>query len=186
MEEEIWKEVKGFEGFYDVSNFGRVRSLSRNVKTGIGTYVLKGRILKPQKYTNGYVFVSLSVYGVKKQFLLHKIVALAFVEGFKNGLEVNHKDLDKKNNKSNNLEWCTKSENHKHLYRKNKKENTIPSFFTTKGEENPRAVLKEQDVLDIRKKCSNSEITRKEASKIYGVSKSAIDSLMIKKTWKHI
>ena len=184
--EEIWKAIKGFESYYEVSNLGNIRSLNRNVKSGIHNWKLKSRILKPRKDRNGYYSVSISFNGIVKQFLIHRLVAFEFVEGFNETLEVNHKDFDKTNNKANNLEWCTKSENHKHLYKNNQDSYIKRENFQGIGDKNPRAILKEEDVLFIRENCANNKITRKEATLIYGVSKSAIDSIMTRKNWKHI
>ena len=72
------------------------------------------------------------------------------MDGFNETLEVNHKDFDKTNNKANNLEWCTKSENHKHLYKNNQDSYIKRENFQGIGDKNPRAILKEEDVLFIR------------------------------------
>lgn len=184
--EEIWKPIKGFESYYEVSNLGNVRSLDRDVKSGIHNWKLKSRVLKPQKYKNGYLFVSLSKNGTVIQKILHRLVAFEFVDGYNKTLEVNHKDFDKNNNKAENLEWCTKSENHKHLYKNNQDSYIKRERFQGIGDNNPRAILKKEDVLFIRENCANNKITRKQVALIYGVSRSAIDSIMTRKNWKHI
>lgn len=183
---EQWKDIENYEGLYEISNYGRVKSLERMVKRGLGKAKLKTRILIPQKCSNGYLFVQLCNSNKPKIILVHRLVAIHFVEGYAEGLEVNHKDLDKKNNHHLNLEWVTKSQNHKHLYQKNKEANTIGAIFKSKGEANPRSILHEGLVKLIREQCSSNEITRKEASQRYGVSISAINSLVLRKTWRHI
>lgn len=116
---EIWKNIASYEGKYQVSNLGRVKSLPRIVvQTNKKTYPIKERILTLSKETNGYIGVTLNDNG-KKRFLVHRLVAQAFLCNPLNLPQVNHKDLDKTNNKADNLEWMTKSENQIH-YLKNK------------------------------------------------------------------
>ena len=108
MKEEIWKDVKGFEGRYQVSNMGRVRSLDR-WSLNDRPHFIKGMMLKlsPNKW-NGYLRVSLSDgHGNFKHIEVHRLVALHFVPGYKEGLVVNHKNEVKTDNRAENLEWCT-------------------------------------------------------------------------------
>ena len=103
-EKEIWKDIEGFEGMYQISNRGNVKSLNYN-KTG------KERILKPNKVSHGYLQVQLHQDGKAKNYYVHRLVAAAFCDnphGFK---EVNHIDEDKTNNCADNLEFCSKSYN---------------------------------------------------------------------------
>lgn len=99
--EEIWKDIKGYEGLYQVSNFGRVRS----IKFG------KERILKHSKTQNGYLQVILYDNGRPRCFFVHRLVAEAFIPNPNNLTEVNHKDECKTNNRVNNLEWCDRQYN---------------------------------------------------------------------------
>ena len=108
---EIWKDIDGYEGLYQVSNLGRVKSLNYN-HTG------KERIRSSSKSSSGYCQIVLSKDGKKKIHLIHRLVAMAFVDGYEEGLVVNHIDEDKNNNVYTNLEWCTQKENMKHSYRK--------------------------------------------------------------------
>ena len=110
--EEIWKDIKNFEGVYMVSNLGNVKSLDRNTKKGF----IKGKNLSLFKNDNGYVRVSLQVNNKSKSFTVHRLVAEAFIENPLNKPQVNHIDGDKKNNYVNNLEWATRFENMKHAY----------------------------------------------------------------------
>lgn len=106
MDFEIWKPIKGYEGLYDVSNLGNIRSLPRNTT--------KGKILKPQKDTNNYMMVGLVKDKKTKFKRIHRIVAETFLDNINNLPEVNHKDGNKKNNNVNNLEWVTSKENIHH------------------------------------------------------------------------
>ena len=94
IEIEEFRDIPGYEGLYEVSNLGRVRSLETE------------RILKPSKNTCGYLFVSLYKNGIKKAVRIHRLVALAFIPNPDNLPCINHKDEDKTNNTVDNLEWC--------------------------------------------------------------------------------
>ena len=112
MTEEIWRPVVGYEGLYEVSSLGRVRSLDRYVKYSNGRINLhKGRILSPGKDTNGYLFVILTCNGKHKLIRVHRLVAQTFISNPDDLIEVNHKDEDKTNNSVDNLEWCDRKYN---------------------------------------------------------------------------
>lgn len=106
--EEIWKDIEGYEGFYQVSNKGRIRSLDRIVKSDTrSSQFLKGSIksLIQNKSTN-YITVSLTKFGKTKSFYVHRLVAKAFIPNQDNLPQVNHKDESRTNNCVENLEWC--------------------------------------------------------------------------------
>ena len=113
--EEIWKDVQGFEGRYQVSNLGRVRSLDRLIETE-HPYVRKGEMLKPSMNKGkGYLRVSFSDgHRNYTHYEVHRLVALHFVTGYKEGLVVNHKNEIKTDNRAENLEWCTQGYNLKY------------------------------------------------------------------------
>lgn len=105
--DEIWKPVIGYEGFYEVSNHGRVRSVPHEVHVWFGKRVSPSKILNQHK--NGrtdYISVCLCKNNVKRTCLVHKLVAEAFIENPDNLPQINHKDEDKSNNFVDNLEWC--------------------------------------------------------------------------------
>lgn len=109
---EIWKDIKGYEGFYQSSTFGRARSLDTYRKSRNGTVrFCKGRILKLKTNNQGYLQVNLYKNGKVKTFRVHRLVAEAFLPNPDNLPEVNHKDENKLNNCVSNLEWCTSSYN---------------------------------------------------------------------------
>lgn len=110
-EQEIWKDVSGYEGLYQVSNLGRVKSLPVHRKVGWADYVSKEKILKQCKNKYGYLFVCLHKGDTQRVVKVHRLVALAFIANPNNYRCINHKDEDKSNNNINNLEWCTHSYN---------------------------------------------------------------------------
>ena len=122
--EEIWKDVVGFEGLYEVSNYGRIRSLPHETvihRKNATPYVLKkgGVIVNPQPRRHGYLSVWLYGNGgnngrTGKQYSVHRIVAEAFIPNPNQREEVNHINEDKADNRACNLEWCTHKENSNH------------------------------------------------------------------------
>lgn len=109
---EIWKDVEGYEGLYQVSNLGRVRSLDHYRKNGFSGYITKGRILKQQfDGKKRYLHINFSKNGIRKMAQVHTLVGKAFVNGYKKGLEIDHKDTITTNNKATNLVWVTRSQN---------------------------------------------------------------------------
>lgn len=110
--QEVWRQIKGCEGAYEISSFGRVKSL----KSG------KPLIMKPKVESNGYLRISLYNNKKGRSVLVHKLVAEAFLGQRPDGMQVNHIDGDKTNNKVDNLEYCTCSENIKHAYNTGLKE----------------------------------------------------------------
>lgn len=102
---EEWRDVPGYEGLYLVSDAGRVWGIRR------------GRALTPKKVAHGYKAIDLSKSGVKRRFYIHRLVAHAFLpDPGPERREVNHRDLDKANNRADNLEWATHAENQRHAY----------------------------------------------------------------------
>lgn len=115
---EIWKSIENFERYYEVSNLGRVRSLDRSVKSAIvhnESVMRRSRVLKTNKKRNGYLSVVLSKECKPTTVTVHKLVATAFIDKPKQDkLQVNHKNLDKTDNRVTNLEWCDSFANQRH------------------------------------------------------------------------
>ena len=112
--QEIWKDIKGYEGLYQVSNLGRVKCLSRRIgnkhKCNIRIQQ-ENRIKKPCVKDNKYLYVSLTKDGQRNNKYIHRLVAEAFIPRSENKNIVNHKDYDVTNNRIDNLEWVTQKEN---------------------------------------------------------------------------
>ena len=108
---EIWKPITGYEGFYEISNQGRVRSLDRILIGENGRRLIKGIILKPSTNNEGYNVVNLSKNKIKKQYTVHRLVAETFIPNPDNKPEVDHKNTIKTDNRAKNLRWCTGVEN---------------------------------------------------------------------------
>lgn len=101
------KTIEGYDGRYEVSSHGRIRSVSMF----LGNHIYHGKVLSPTIATNGYLKVNLILRGKKKTCLVHRLVTKAFIENRKNLPQVNHKDEIKTNNNVDNLEWCSESYN---------------------------------------------------------------------------
>ena len=112
--QEIWKPIAGFSGLYEVSSLGNVRSNDREVGHRWGGKAIKrGKILKPRKDKDGYLFVTLCAGGIPIGAKVHRLVAEHFLP-HSDLNEVNHKDFNKANNAAENLEWVTRKANHEH------------------------------------------------------------------------
>lgn len=165
---ENWKDIQGYEGVYEISDLGQIRSVDRlviNPKKGIRR--VAGRVLKPS-ICKGYYYLILCKEGKKKFSQIHILVASHYVPNPENKPEVNHKDGNKLNNAANNVEWCTKLENKIHAI--------IMGLTPTK--------LNENDVKDIRR--LHKHYTYKSLGKIFGVHCSTIKKIVNRKSWVHI
>jgi len=105
---EIWKSIKGYKGYYEISDYGNVRSLTRIIKHINSSRIIKGRILKSGIGTNGYKYVILSKNGIKKTKYIHRLIALEFIPKINGEREVDHIDENKLNNNVFNLRWVNR------------------------------------------------------------------------------
>ena len=103
--EEKWKDIINYEGYYQISNFGNIRSLDRKIRFNKGYSIKKGKMLKPILNKKGYYKVSLSKKQKEKRFFIHRLVAIHFIENPLSKEQVNHKDGNKKNNRADNFQY---------------------------------------------------------------------------------
>lgn len=108
---EIWKAIPGYEGKYEVSDMGRVRSLDRRAADGRR---VKGQLMKQFEVANGKGYLFIGLKDPKKQFYVHRLVGFAFVPGYFEGAQINHIDENTQNNCATNLEWVTNKQNNNH------------------------------------------------------------------------
>jgi hypothetical protein len=176
--EEIWKEIPGYEGYYEVSNHGQVRSLDRMIKNKKGFYLKKGQIIKPHIWGHGYNRISLHKNRKYTRHSVHILVANVYITKIKDKPIINHKDGNKINNHVDNLEWVTHQENRLHAAKTGLNKGPI-------GEKQHLSKLTRDDVVQIRK-LRNSGIEYGEISKLYNVTKMTIRCACTGKTWKHV
>jgi len=168
---EKWKDIPGYEGMYQASDFGNVRSLNYRKTKKIG-------VMSQTKNKNGYLHTTL--YKNKKTItvLVHRAVIMSFYGVSE--LHVNHKNMNKTDNSLANLEFCTRSENMRHALN-NKKFN----FTDRKGSLNINAKLSEGDVLEIKKKISEG-FSNGEICLEYNVQKGMISKIRTGRNWGHV
>lgn len=177
---EIWKDIKGYEGLYQVSNYGRVKSLNRFRIGRNGKPVkVNERILKPViNYGYCYVFIRNYERKLVKNFRVHRLVAQTFLENPNNYPQINHKDGNKQNNNVENLEWCTAKQNTNHA--------EINGFsHHVNGEKHGNSKLTQKQVDEIRNKYSTGKYSYKMLLYEYHVSKSCIATIIKNKNWKN-
>lgn len=175
---EVWKDIAGYEGLYQVSNRGRVRSLARVVphSTG-GKLTVSPKILIP-KDRNGYDHVSLWKNNKEYRVKVHRLVAQVFIPNPENKPEVNHIDANPKNNVVENLEWVTRRENMRHAI-------NLGLVSHPVGEYLPYSKLTESDVVKMRK-LRNSGMGYQDIAKLFNVNTRTTRAACIGFTWKHV
>lgn len=174
---ERWKDIKGHEGLYQISDVGRVKRI------GGGRGAKAGRILSSSN-VHGYRHVDLYRKQVRDSKRVHILVAEAFIGARPSDRhEINHKNGCRSDNRVENLEWCTRSENLWHAYHilGTMKRPTAP-----KGERSGPAILTEKEVVEIRGLYSKGNVTYAQLSDRYGVSWSTIGYIVRGKTWRHL
>lgn len=179
MNEEVeeWRDIPGWVGYYQVSNYGRVRSIDREVRLSNRTCFYRGRILRQKKSgqpgKNYYAVVLSCPDNPKRDHKVHLLVLLAFVGPRPAGYEGCHNDGDRFNNQLINLRWGTHQDNVQDMLKHGR---------STKGELNPQSVLTEQDVRDIRE----DDRTQSTIAKEFGVSQTCISKVRRHARWQHV
>ena len=175
---EIWKEIPGFNGNYSVSNLGTVRSNVKHTWNGKTTCTRKQKIIKSRIGNSGYERVSLSYCGKKKHYLVHRLVANAFIYNGTNLPTVNHINGTKTDNRVENLEWSSRSDQNKHAIKLGLKR--------VAGENHSQHKLKENDIIIIRGRFNSGE-SKNDIHKDYTiVSKATISDIVKRKSWRHL
>ena len=167
MNDEVWKDVPGYEGLYKVSSHGRVYSSVTN------------KIMKSSESSHGYLVVQLSNHGKSREWKVHRLVAISFIPNPFNLPQVNHKDLDKKNNFVENLEWCTLKFNIEHASRNGRR------TAGATGTLSPNHKLTESDVREIRRQL-NLGISGAQIARKYNVDNTTIYNIKHGETWKDV
>lgn len=165
---EVWKDISGYEGYYQVSTYGRVRGIDRIIKlTRSKMQLRKSKILSQHKTRDQYVLAWLSKDSSSKGFSVHRLVAIAFLPNPNNLKEVNHKDLNKANNHVSNLEWIDKAGNMNHAKANGAYANRVH------GEKNQTSKLSNAAVIHIKRK----EMSARQYAKLYSVSRGLISHI---------
>lgn len=167
---EIWKPVVGFEGWYEVSSLGRVRRLIG----GNGTR--PGSIKNPTPDKDGYLKLGLYARDGRKMAMVHRLVARAFLGECPPGYEVNHRDGDRANNSTSNIEYATHRANIRHKFR------VLGSGL---GEDHGQSKLSEQHIREIRGLLA-SGITTASIGRMYGVNRKTVSKIRDRLTWSHV
>jgi len=183
LDGEIWKEIEGYDGDYFVSNLGRVKSFKRYHGTDV-------RILEQNEDGHGYLVVGLSKNKKPKTKQIHILMFETYIEEILKGYVIHHKDFTK-NDFLENFQMMT-DEDHKRLHKSGEnnpmfgKHHSEKTLELMRGESHPNSILKEQDVIQIRKLCDEGILTQKEIGEKFGDHQLTISRIKNRKLWKHI
>lgn len=178
---EQWRDIPGYEGVYQVSDWGSVRSVDRvivfkkSARSEPYRRFFSSRSIPQFLDAYGYSAVSLSRQGKTRSFTVHRLVAIAFIGNRPSGSHIHHIDKDKRNNNLSNLAYISGKE-HVSLHMKG----------MYRGEDNPQSILSDAQVSCIKKLLSHDTFSRDEIAEAFGVSGGAITNINLKKSWLHI
>lgn len=170
---EQWREIAGYEGLYEVSNLGNVRSMERTVAYGKASYVRPSKMMKVTVGKNLYCRVTLTKDAKQTQVYVHRLVAMAFIPNPDNLAEVDHIDANPSNNRCDNLRWVTHSENMRHMFELGRNYDGTANFFTEEAKKKREQNLKklQKPLADDTGMVYNS-LT--EAARLIGVTSGAL------------
>lgn len=174
---EVWKDITGYEGSYQVSDQGRVKSLARTVPHRNSSIQIQEKILEPGLSSDGRHSVTLYRDGVKSTKFIHQLTLKAFVGPCPEGMEVCHQNGDHVDNRLSNLRYDTA---------KNNQQDRIGHGTDNHGARNGRSKLTEQAILEIRDKYATGMFSQRELGNEYGVSQAHIGYVVNKKSWAHV
>ena len=175
---EVWKPLHGYEGLYEISSYGVVKSVRRfNPNSGKNGMWYPERIMKTRLDGDGYVVLGLTKNGKMKMCKMHRLVLETFDK--ESDLQVNHKDGNKQNNRLDNLEWVTCSENIKHAFRTGLK--------SENGSKNPKSKLTEKEVMQICDFFKYTTFTNKQIAEMFDIkSDETIRKIRKRLAWTHV
>lgn len=177
-EAEIWKPVVGYEGVYEVSNLGRIRSLERVIIKKSGQVCRIKPFEKKLSSWGTYLFCHFMLNGKNKTITVHRLVSLAFVPNPLNHYSIDHLNGDCQDNRACNLEWCSLSKNTRRQWKLGKAK-------PPRGENAGSSILNESQVREIRKRHSEGEACTALAP-YFGVKPSTIFSVVRRENWRHV
>jgi hypothetical protein len=178
-----WKDIPGYEGFYQISTMGKIRSVERTIREfdsrwgKIRTKRLKSKIITPAVNGTHYSNVMLSKNGRAKSHFVHRLVLEVFVGSCPEGMECCHKDGNMYNNELSNLRWDTRKNNHA---------DNVVNGTRLHGSKNPRAKLTELKVKKILKLWATGDYTQQELADMNEVCQGAISSIVRREKWRHV
>ena len=170
---ELWHPVFGWEGWYEVSNIGRVRSIARTILHPKGVRQLRGRLLSPSSSSKGYAIVHLCRQGQRVNRSIHRLVAQAFIGLAPDGAQVLHGNGDKWDNRVTNLRYGNQSDNER---------DKIFAGNSNRGSRNRTARLTACDVLTIRRALAAGQ-SASSLAREYGVAKPTIFDIKTRRSW---
>ena len=182
---EIWKDIKGFENLYQISNLGRVKLLDKespHFNSIHGVKFISELIKKTEIGKNGYYRVGLTKDNKTKHFLIHRLVGIAFMPNPENKPQINHKNGNKLDNRLENLEWVTRSENSIHAIK-------TGLIHIKRGDDCLNRKInsvKAKEIKDLLKEKSNNKLTLQKIADICKTTRSIVKDIHQNNSWKHI
>ena len=181
---EIWKDIPNFEGHYQASTMGRLRSLNRSVNKKVGDEIFissrTGRVFRLRyKKNRRYLSIRLSKDGNTKGYPIHRIIAITFIPNPENKPQVNHINGIKSDNRVENLSWMTSSENINHAISSGLNKSVV-------GENHGSCIFKNEEVLKIRELYATGKYSYNDIGRMFNSNKCRIFEIVKRKTWRHI